>query len=173
MAHYPVNHHLRPLYRAGAGLAGLYSVALGGLGLARAGSTGVFQQHDLPRVLGLPVNPAFACVSVLVGGAVLVAMLIGRNVDRAVNLVAGVLYLAAGLVMLALLRTDVNLLGFSVGSCVVSFVLGLVVLTAGLYGKVVPLGEAGPPGAPGAVSGGPGSSASASAPGATARSTRG
>jgi hypothetical protein len=138
MAHIPVNHHLRPLYRTVAALIGLYSLTLGAMGLASAGSVGVFQQHDLPRVLGLPVNPAFAGISVVVGATVLLATLVGRNVDHYVYLAAGVTYQAAGLLMLALLRTDLNPLGFSIGSCVVSFGLGLGTLTAGLYGKVGP-----------------------------------
>jgi hypothetical protein len=41
-----------------------------------------------------------------------------------------------GMAMLALLETDANFLNFSVATCVVSFVIGIALLTAGLYGKV-------------------------------------
>ena len=37
--------------------------------------------------------------------------------------------------MMTLLQTDLNLLGFTMATCIVSFVIGLVLLTAGLYGK--------------------------------------
>jgi hypothetical protein len=40
-----------------------------------------------------------------------------------------------GLLMLALLQTNANFLGFSMVNCIVSFVLGMVVFAAGLYGK--------------------------------------
>lgn len=136
MAHIPINHHLRPLYRTLAGLVGLFSLGLGVAGLTRSGGVDPFQQDGLPRVFGLPVNPAFAVVSIVVGAVVLLGTVIGRNVDHRVNLGAGVLYLLAGLAMMTLLRTDANILGFSMVNCIVSFVLGLITLTAGLYGKV-------------------------------------
>jgi hypothetical protein len=37
--------------------------------------------------------------------------------------------------MLALLRTDANFLGFTPATCVVSFLIGMSQLIAGLYGK--------------------------------------
>lgn len=136
--HFPINHPLRPLFRTLGGLVGLYSLTLGVVGLLRSGDAGVFQRQDLPRTFGLPVNPAFAVVSAVVGALVLAAALIGRDVDRGVNIAAGAAYIVAGLVLLTVLQTDVNVFGFTVGSCVVSFVLGLLALTAGLYGKVGP-----------------------------------
>ena len=44
----------------------------------------------------------------------------GRNADRWVNLVTGSVFVVAGLVMLTLLHTDLNLLGFDVSTCIVS-----------------------------------------------------
>ena len=43
--------------------------------------------------------------------------------------------MAVGMLMLGLLRTDANFLGFSMTNCIVSFVLGTIVFAAGLYGR--------------------------------------
>jgi hypothetical protein len=136
LLHTPVNHHLRPLYRALAALAGLYMLVFGIVGLVRTAGLPAFGQHDLPWVLGLRTNPAFSVLSILAGAVVLFANLIGRNIDHFVNLAASVVFLLAGIAMLALLRTEANILGFSMANCVVSFILGLVTGTAGLYDKV-------------------------------------
>jgi hypothetical protein len=89
-------------------------------------------------VLGLRANGAFAALSIGAGLAVALASLVGRNVDRWVNLVTGAVFLVAGIVMLTVLRTDLNLLGFTVTTCVASFVIGLALSLAGLYGQVGP-----------------------------------
>jgi len=134
--HTPINHHLRPLYRVLAGLAGLYVLVFGIAGLIRTHGLATFAQHDLPWVLGLRTNPAFAMLSIGAGALILVGTVLGRNIDYLVNLLASVIFLVTGMAMLVLLRTDANFLGFSMSNCVVSFILGLVTGTAGLYGKV-------------------------------------
>jgi hypothetical protein len=50
-------------------------------------------------------------------------------------------FLLAGLFMMALLQTDLNLLNFTVATCVTSFVFGLTFGVAGLFGKVGTGGE--------------------------------
>jgi hypothetical protein len=65
----------------------------------------------------------------------LAAVVIGRNIDHYMEIAAGFVFMLAGLVMLALLQTNANFLGFSMVNVVVSFVLGTVVFAAGLYGK--------------------------------------
>lgn len=134
MAHSPVNHHLRPLYRVLAAIAGLYLLGFGLVGYAQTRGTDAFARGDT-AVLGLRTNVAFSLLSIVVGAVVLLAAVLGRNVDRAVNLVGGAAFLVVGGIMMALLRTDANVLNFSMATCVVSFVIGLVLLTAGLYGK--------------------------------------
>jgi Domain of unknown function (DUF4383) len=136
MLHTPVNHHLRPLYRTLAALAGLYVLVFGVAGVVKARGLGLFAQHDLPWVLGLRTNLAFAILSIGAGLLILAGTIIGRNIDHLVNLTASVIFLATGLAMLALLRTDANFLGFSVSNCVASFILGIITGLAGLYGKV-------------------------------------
>jgi len=62
-------------------------------------------------------------------------VLIGRNADTVVNTGAGWLMLVVGMAMLALLRTDANVFNFSIATCVVWFVLGMLLITASLYGR--------------------------------------
>lgn len=142
MSHIPVNHHLRPLYRALATLTGLYVLVFGAVGLIATRGTEPFAQTDT-AVLGLRTNLAFSVLSVVVGAIILVAALVGRNVDRVVYLAAAVSFLAAGTVMMMLIRTDSNVLNFSIGTCVVSYLIGMVLFSAGLYAKVGSAGSAG------------------------------
>jgi hypothetical protein len=136
MSHIPVNHHLRPLYRALAALAGLYVLVFGIVGVTRTGGYGFFEQHGTPAVLGLHANRAFAILSIVAGAIIVGSAVYGRNLDRWVNLLGGIVFLVSGFAMLVLLQTDLNLLGFTMTTCIVSFVIGLVLFTAGLYGRV-------------------------------------
>ncbi len=134
MAHIPVNHHLRPVYRVLAGLAGLYVLLFGVLGFVETSGGPAFDQGSA-SVLGLRTNLAFSIASVIAGAAILLALFVGRNVDYLVNLVGGIAFLVAGIAMMALLRTDANFLNFSMATCVVSFVVGMVLFSAALYGR--------------------------------------
>src|SRR5262245_16606063 len=113
MSHLPVNHHLRPLYRALAGLAGLYVLVFGIVGLVETSGTPLFGREDT-FALGLKTNLAFSVLSIVVGAVVLIGVLVGRNIDRAINLVGGVVFMGAGLLMLVVLQTDANILNFGV-----------------------------------------------------------
>jgi len=135
MAHIPVNHHLRPLYRTLAVIAGFYVLIFGIVGVARTGGLDFFAQEGTPEVLGIRANRAFALLSVVAGVVIVACNIIGRNVDHWANLIGGIVFLAAGMAMMTLLQTNANFLGFTLTTCVVSFVIGLVLFTAGLYGK--------------------------------------
>ena len=135
MAHIPINHPMRPLYRALGALAGLYILIFGIVGVSRTSGNGLFARPEV-QALGLRTNMAFSVLSIAGGVIIVVAAVVGRNIDRFVNLYGGWIFLIVGMAMLALLRTDANFLNFSVATCVVSFVIGIVLLTAGLYGKV-------------------------------------
>ena len=136
MAHFPVNHHLQPLYRVLAGLAGIYVLAFGITALVRARSLPFFAQNGLPSSLGLHGNRAFALLSIVAGAIIVVGAVVGRNLDYYVNLVAGVIFLLAGMAALVFLRTDLNVLGFTMTTCIVSFIIGAILSVAGLYGRV-------------------------------------
>jgi hypothetical protein len=135
MSHIPINHHLRPLYRTAAGLVGAYALLFGIRAFFAASGLDFFQRDHLPWVMWLRANPAFAVLSIFAGVVLVIANLVGRNVDHFVNLAAGVVFNVVGLAMLALLQTDANFLGFSMVNCIVSFVFGVITLAAGLYGK--------------------------------------
>jgi hypothetical protein len=136
--HIPVNHHLRPLYRVLTGLAGLYVLIFGIIGVGRTGGLPLFAEphhYQLPWVLGLRTNPAFAMLSIGAGIALLVATVIGRNIDYYINLTAAVVFGVSGLAMMTLLQTDANFLGFSMVNCIVSFLLCMLTFAAALYGR--------------------------------------
>jgi hypothetical protein len=134
MSHYPINHPLRPLYRVLAALAGLYVLAFGVAGVVQTIGEPLFDRSDMV-VLGLRTNLAFAVTSVVAGLVILLAIFVGRNVDRAVNLWGGVGFMTVGTALLALLHTELNVLNFSVATVIVSFGVGLLLFTAGLYGR--------------------------------------
>jgi len=136
MAHIPVNHPTQPLYRLLGGLVGLYLVVFGIGGIVKAHDLPLFAQENLPTWAGLRTNLAFALLSLVVGLVVVAAAVIGRNINHHLYMWGSGVFFVAGLVMLLLLRTDLNLLGFTVTTCVVSFIIGLALLLSGLYGKV-------------------------------------
>jgi hypothetical protein len=136
MAHIPINHPLQPLYRVLAGLCGVYVLVFGVVGLIQTRGLETFAQEDLPWVLGLQANRAFAILSIAVGLIVVLGAVIGGTLDQRINLGAAIVFLVAGLAMMILMQTDLNFLGFTMATCLVSFVIGLVLLTAALYGKV-------------------------------------
>jgi hypothetical protein len=137
MSHIPVNHRLQPLYRALAALCGLFVLVFGIVGIVRTAGDPLFDQGDA-TVFGLHLNLAFAIISVIVGVVVLAGAIIGRNLDHFINMIGGIVFMAAGLLMLTLLQTDANFLNFRLSTCVVSFLIGIVMFSAGLYGRVGP-----------------------------------
>jgi hypothetical protein len=132
--HLPINHPLRPLYRFLAALTGLYVLVFGIVGLVQSGSHALFSRDHIVA-LGLRTNMAFSLLSILMGLVVVAAAVIGRNADFAVFLFGGMVFLVSGMAMLVVLQTSLNVLNFTVATCVVSFVIGLVLVTAGLYGR--------------------------------------
>jgi hypothetical protein len=135
MAHIPVDHPLRGLYRTVATVIGLALLVVGAIGLVKtAGNVDVFATQG-ERVLGLTMNPAFAVLNIVAGLAIFVAGLLGRNLDATVNLLGGAVFLLAGGIMLCVLRTSLNVLAFSMTNVNVSFVIGTILLAAGLYGR--------------------------------------
>jgi hypothetical protein len=125
MAHNPINHPARPIYRVISGLIGLYLVLFGALGLFVDG-----------RVFGQGTNVANSLLSIALGAIILIATVVGRNLDAAVNKYLGYGLMALGLLTLAFLRTDANVLDHTVSTSIVWMLLGITLLMAGMYGKV-------------------------------------
>jgi hypothetical protein len=137
MAHLPVNHPSRPFVRLAAAGIGIYILGFGIVGLVESSGLSVFDRGDT-WALGLQTNPAFSILSILAGAVILGAALVGRNVDHFVSLWGGILFLVAGLGMMAVLHTEANLLNFALPNVVVSLLIGMALVTVGLYSKSGP-----------------------------------
>ncbi|MET8306412.1 DUF4383 domain-containing protein [Micromonospora sp. NPDC005173] len=135
MAHTPVNHPARPVYRAIGGLTGLYLVVFGALGIIESAGNEVLAQ-DGTRVLGQGTNLGFSLLSVLLGVIVLGGTALGRNIDVAVNQWLAYVMMVVSLAGLAFIRTDANFFNFSIATVVVVMVAAMVLLMVGMYGKV-------------------------------------
>ncbi len=134
--HLPVNHRLRGLYRGLSGLSGLYLVVFGVVGYLQTSGNDFFDPSG-ERVLGLTTNPAFSVASIVLGALVVLSAVIGRNITVVGHMALGTLMVIGGIVMLFLIPSDdSNVVAASVTNVVVSFVLGMVILAAGLYGRV-------------------------------------
>ncbi|MFI7541172.1 DUF4383 domain-containing protein [Actinoplanes sp. NPDC049599] len=144
MGHNPVNHPLRPIYRALGALTGAYLVLFGVLGAIMTGGDGLFGHPD-DRVLGQHTNLFWSVVAVLVGVIVLIAAVLGRNSDTVVDRYFGWGLLTIGTFSLGAIRTDANFLNFSISTVVVSYLLGLVLIMAAYYSKVAPPEQTGAP----------------------------
>ncbi|GAA0910446.1 DUF4383 domain-containing protein [Virgisporangium aurantiacum] len=136
LAHIPINHHLRGLYRAVAGLSGLYLVALGIYGIVETSGLELFAQDDLPEVWKQQLNPASAGMLLVLGGIVVIVTALGRNLDHFGNFWIGQILILSALLSMAVERTDANVLGFNMTSIIVVMVVGVFILTASMYAKV-------------------------------------
>jgi hypothetical protein len=134
-SHFPVNHPLRPTYRALGGLTGLYLIVFGIVGVIETSGDEFFAQNGT-EALWQGTNLGYSVISIGIGLVILIATAIGRNVDAAVNKLAGYGLAALGLAGLAVLRTDANYLDFTMSTVIVTMSLGLVLLLAAMYGRV-------------------------------------
>ena len=138
-AHFPVNHHLRPLYRLlCARLPGLYLLVFGVVGVVQTAGGDFFAGAATSACWASGTNLAFVARCRLVGGVVLLgADLIGRNLDHHVN--QSRRRRAAWSSALAMLAADADrrqlprLLASS--TVIVTFMVGILVLIAGLYDR--------------------------------------
>ena len=135
-AHFPINHHLRPLYRLLCAAGGLYMLVFGVAGFVETSGSDFFTQTDAEWVLGLRTNPAFALLSIIAGAVVLGANLIGRNLAHQINQLAGVVLTIVGMGSLALMQTGANVFAFSMVNVIVTFILAGITGVASLYDRV-------------------------------------
>ncbi|MFI2782599.1 DUF4383 domain-containing protein [Streptomyces sp. ALB3] len=131
--HLPVDHGLSRFYRVGAGLMGLLLLAFGILGLIdRIG----FFDTGGDTVAGLNTNGALSILSICVGLLLFVGMVIGGNFASTLNMVLGIAFILSGFVNLALLDSGMNFLAFRMQNVLFSFVVGLLLMMFGMYGRV-------------------------------------
>ncbi|MEV5823065.1 DUF4383 domain-containing protein [Micromonospora haikouensis] len=135
MAHTPVNHPARPIYRAIGGLVGLYFLVFGVLGLVASAGNDFLAQDDT-TVLGQGTNLGFSLLSIVLGIAIVAGTVIGRNLDVAINQWLAYALMVLGLAELAFLQTDANIFNFTITTDIVVLTLSMVLLMAGMYGKV-------------------------------------
>ncbi|ROR00505.1 uncharacterized protein DUF4383 [Streptomyces sp. 2132.2] len=129
----PVDHPLSRVYRIGAALCGLLLLVFGCLGFA--GSLSSFDTAG-QRIVGMSTNGLLSTVSVVVGLLLFVAALIGGNVASSVNIAVGVLFVLSGFVHLFLIGRPGNILDFGMTNVIFSFLMGLLIMTFGMYGRV-------------------------------------
>lgn len=129
----PVDHRLSRVYRIGAGLMGLVLLAFGIFGLIDR--IGIFDTGG-DTVAGLNTNGALSILSICVGLLLFGGMLVGGNKASTLNMTIGVLFIASGFVNLALLDTGLNFLAFEMPNVLFSFIVGLMLMFFGMYGRV-------------------------------------
>ncbi|MFE5718388.1 DUF4383 domain-containing protein [Streptomyces erythrochromogenes] len=131
--HLPADHKLGQVYRVGAGLTGVLLVVFGILGLVdRIG----FFDTGGDTVLALNTNGALSVLSICIGGLLIAGMVVGGTFASTLNIVLGVLFIASGFVNLALLDTGLNFLAFKIQNVLFSFVVGVMLMWFGMYGRV-------------------------------------
>ncbi|WP_225839935.1 DUF4383 domain-containing protein [Streptomyces sp. NK08204] len=131
--HLPVDHRLSTVYRIGAGVIGVFLLVFGILGVID--HIGFFSTGG-DTVAGLNTNGALSVLSICVGVILVAGMLIGGNVASTLNMVFGVLFLLNGFLNLGLLDTPNNFLAFKIQNVLFSFVVGVLLMAFGMYGRV-------------------------------------
>ncbi|WJV49046.1 DUF4383 domain-containing protein [Streptomyces flavofungini] len=129
----PVDHRLSRIYRFGAGLMGLVLLAFGVLGLID--KIGFFDTRG-DTVAGLNTNGALSVLSICVGLLLFAGMVIGGNFASTLNMVLGIAFILSGFVNLALLESSFNFLAFRIQNVLFSFVVGVLLMFFGMYGRV-------------------------------------
>ncbi|MFE0509069.1 DUF4383 domain-containing protein [Streptomyces sp. NPDC058964] len=131
--HLPVDHRLNRVYRIGAGLMGAFLVVFGILGVIR--HIGFFDTGG-NSVVGLNTNGTLSILSICIGLLLFAGMVIGGNFASTLNMALGILFLLSGFLNLALLDTDYNFLAFRIQNVLFSFVVGILLMVFGMYGRV-------------------------------------
>ncbi|WP_051944409.1 DUF4383 domain-containing protein [Streptacidiphilus rugosus] len=129
----PVDHRLGQVYRYGAGLCGVALLVFGCLGFADG--LAFFSTHG-EQVAGLSSNGLLSFLSILFAVALIVGAVIGGNTASTINIVVGAAFVLSGFVNLGLLDSSANFLAFRMPNVMFSFIMGLVVATFGMYGRV-------------------------------------
>jgi hypothetical protein len=135
MAHTPINHPLRPIYRTLAAIVGSYLIVFGVVGFIVTAGDGLVGSGG-HRVLGQRANLLWSIIALVLGVAVLIGIVIGRNLDVRLDQYIGWGLVGIATYELAVNRTDANFLNFSIATVIVTYIVALVLIMAGLYSKV-------------------------------------
>lgn len=131
--HLPQDHRLGRVYRYSAGFMGLLLLVFGVLGLT---DRLAFFSTSGEHVLGLSSNGALSVISIVAAAILIAGAAIGGNVASTINFVMGAVFVVSGAVNLALLDTQANFLAFRFQNVMFSFVVGMMLITFGAYGRV-------------------------------------
>ncbi|GHF50019.1 MULTISPECIES: DUF4383 domain-containing protein [Streptomyces] len=129
----PVDHRLATVYRIGAGLCGTILLVFGILGFTQ--QLGFFDTSG-DRIAGLSSNGLLSLISVVVGVLLIAGAAVGGNVASTLNMAIGTLFLLSGFAHLFILDRPANILDFGMPNVIFSFVMGLLILVFGMYGRV-------------------------------------
>ncbi|MDJ0385325.1 DUF4383 domain-containing protein [Streptomyces sp. G-G2] len=129
----PLDHKLAGVYRYGALVCGLILLAFSGLGFAD-----LLSPFDTSgrHIVGMTTNTTLSAISLVVGLALVVGAIIGGNVASSLNMIIGALFVLSGFAHLFVLDRPANVLGFGMSNVVFSFLMGLLIMTFGMYGRV-------------------------------------
>ena len=129
----PADHRLGQVYRWGSILSAVVLLVFGLMGLL----------DDIPffstrgqHVMGMSSNGLLSVASIAVAALLLVAARVGGSFASTANMVMGVVFVLAGLLGLAVMDTKANFLAFGLPNVFFSFVVGLIMMTFGMYGRV-------------------------------------
>jgi Domain of unknown function (DUF4383) len=131
--HFPEDHKLSKVYRVTGALVGVALIIFAVLGYMRG--LGPFST-ERETVLALGTSGWLTTLSLVVGIGVLAGAIIGGNTASWANVILGSLFILSGVVHLVLQRTTLNFFNFRMSNVIFSFVVGLILLTAGMYGRV-------------------------------------
>ncbi|WP_218617993.1 DUF4383 domain-containing protein [Cryptosporangium aurantiacum] len=121
------------VYRYGGGFMGLVLLTFGILGFANQLE---FFSTEGKEVAGLSSNGALALISVVVGLCLLGCAAVGGNTASWANSAFGWAFILSGLVNMTIMRTELNFLAFRMSNVIFSFVVGVALITFGMYGRV-------------------------------------
>ncbi|MET7378468.1 DUF4383 domain-containing protein [Streptomyces sp. NPDC005526] len=129
----PVDHKLATVYRYGAAFCGLVLLTFGCLGFADELSP--FNTNGR-HIAGMSTNGVLSLISVVVGLVLIGGAVVGGNFASTLNMTVGTLFLLSGFAHIFILDRPANVLDFGMTNVMFSFVMGLVILTFGMYGRV-------------------------------------
>ncbi len=132
MSSTPSGRRLDLVHRIGAAVLGFGLCVFGALGVANRLE---FLAVQGPTVLGLASNGLLSAISLIVGGVLIGAAVRGGRSSSTITVVVGLLFLLSGLVNLAVLDTELNLLAFRMSNVIFSFIAGMLLLFLGAYGR--------------------------------------
>jgi Domain of unknown function (DUF4383) len=120
------------VHRVGAAVFGAGLCVFGVLGVANRLE---FLAVEGQVLLGLGSNGLLAAISLIVGGTLIGAALRGGRISSTITVIIGALFLLSGLANLAVLETELNLLGFRLSNVIFSVIAGMLLLFLGAYGR--------------------------------------